>query len=71
MYLLSGTTKDTWPHAGARTADRELKACAVLRLTNGTVPPKEPVGDVASVPRTKDESFALKHVQASALAHAH
>lgn len=35
LYLLSGTTKTIWLHAGARPADWELKP--VLHLPNRTV----------------------------------
>ena len=36
LYLLSGTTKETWRHAGTRTADHELKACTLFIKCSGS-----------------------------------
>lgn len=36
LYLLSGTTKETWRHAGTRTADHELQACTLFIKCSGS-----------------------------------
>ena len=54
LYLISGTTKTAWLHAGARPADWELKP--VLHLSNRTVLLRESVGAVGLFcPGKKDE----------------